>query len=67
MPATINELVAPHGALSVQDAVRLAAFGVVLSTMAASNGGGGGTSSPRTAPGERPDGPERRDAPERLG
>jgi hypothetical protein len=59
MPVTINELVTPHGALSAQDAVRLAAFGLVLSTMAVSSGSG--TSSPRPAPGERPDAPERPD------
>ena len=67
MPVTINELVTPHGMLSVQDAVRLVAFGIVLSTMAAGRGGGSGTSSPRPAPGERPDARERQDAPERLG
>jgi hypothetical protein len=67
MPATINELVTPRGTLGVQDAVRLAAFGIVLSTMAASSGGGSGTASPRPAPGERSDAPERQDAPERVG
>jgi hypothetical protein len=65
MPVTINELVTPHGTPSVQDAVRLVAFGIVLSTMAAGSGGGSGTSSPRPAPGERLDAPERVDAPER--
>jgi hypothetical protein len=61
MAATLTEFTAPHGSLGVLDRVRLAAFGLVLSTMAVSSGGGGGTSSPRPAPGERPDAPERPD------
>lgn len=66
MPATINEFVAPHGGLGIVDAVRLAAWGMVLSTTAGT-GGGGGVAGARPAPGERIDAAERPDAPERLG
>lgn len=66
MPASVSELVAPHGSLGVVDRVRLAAFQLAVVPSTGGGGGatgGGGTTTATPASGQRVDAPARPDPP----